>query len=112
MKQQIYDNMLARRSGIDYSQGIQFETSLVNVEEAKELAMNNQPEKNQQKRCRCGYIKNSRITSKDCPLVIAIRKAKNLVLGMGLSQSEANKAAEDATADKDKKCLLAEAAQR
>ena len=31
MKQQIYDNMLARRSGIDYSQGIQFETSIINM---------------------------------------------------------------------------------
>ena len=35
--------MLARRSGMDYSQGIQFETSIVNMEEAKELTMNNQP---------------------------------------------------------------------
>ena len=42
-KQQIYDNMLARQSGMDYSQGIQFETSIVNMEEAKELTMNNQP---------------------------------------------------------------------
>ena len=41
--------MLARRSGmdygsgIDYSSGIQFQTSLINVEEAKALTMNNQP---------------------------------------------------------------------
>ena len=42
IKQQIYDNMLARRSGMDYSQGIQFQTSLVNMEEAKGLTMNNQ----------------------------------------------------------------------
>ena len=41
--------MLARRSGIDYSQGIQFETSIINIEEAQELTMNNQPKKNQQK---------------------------------------------------------------
>ena len=34
--------MLARRSGMDYSQGIQFQTSLINMEEAKELTMNNQ----------------------------------------------------------------------
>ena len=32
IKQQIYNNMLARRSGMDYSQGIQFQTSLVNME--------------------------------------------------------------------------------
>ena len=35
MKQQIYDNMLARRSGMDYSPGIQFQTSLINMEEGK-----------------------------------------------------------------------------
>ena len=45
IKQQIYDNMLARRSGMDYSQGIQFETSIINMEEAQELTMNNQPKK-------------------------------------------------------------------
>ena len=43
MNQQIYENMLARRSGIDYSQGIQFETSFINMEEAQELTMNSQP---------------------------------------------------------------------
>ena len=35
IKQQIYVNMLARQNGIDYSQGIQFQTSVVNMEEAK-----------------------------------------------------------------------------
>ena len=35
IKQQIYNNMLARRSGMDYSQGIQFETSIINMEEAQ-----------------------------------------------------------------------------
>ena len=59
IKQKIYHNMLARRSGVDYSTWIQFETSLINMEEAKELTMNNQPGKNQQKRCRCGSIKHS-----------------------------------------------------
>ena len=42
IKQQIYDNMIARRSVMDYSQGIQFQTSLVNMEEAKGITMNNQ----------------------------------------------------------------------
>ena len=37
IKQKIYDNMLASRSGMDYSQGIHFQTSLVNMEEAKRL---------------------------------------------------------------------------
>ena len=37
--------MVARRSGMDYSQGIQFETSIINMEEAQELTMNNQQKK-------------------------------------------------------------------
>ena len=44
-KQQIYDNMIARQSGVDYSQGIKFQTSLINMEEAQELTINNQPKK-------------------------------------------------------------------
>ena len=35
--------MLARQSGMDNSLGIQFETSIINMEEAQELTMNNQP---------------------------------------------------------------------
>ena len=45
IKQQINGNMLARRSGMDYSPGIQFETILINTEEAQELTMKNQPGK-------------------------------------------------------------------
>ena len=37
--------MLARRIGVDYSSGMQFETSLINIEEAKELTMKKKPEK-------------------------------------------------------------------
>ena len=37
MKQQIYDNILARQSGVDYSPGIHFQTSLVNMGESKAL---------------------------------------------------------------------------
>ena len=70
-KQQIYDNIPSRRSEVDYSQGMQFQTSLVNMEETKELTMNNQ-----QKRCRCGSIKHLLISSNDCPVGLAIRKAK------------------------------------
>ena len=75
MKQQIYDNMLARRSGMDYSQGIKFQTSLVNMEEAKGPTMNNQ-----QKQCKCGSVKYLRISHKDFPVGLAIRKAK---IGLG-----------------------------
>ena len=42
IKQQIYDNIIAWRSGMYYSLGIKFQTSLVNMEESKELTMNNQ----------------------------------------------------------------------
>ena len=76
IKQQIYDNMLARRSGMDYSQGIQFQTSLVNMEEAKRLTINNQ-----QKQCKCGSVKHLRISHKDCPVGLAIRKAKKIGIG-------------------------------
>ena len=41
-KQQIYNNMLARRSWMDYSEGIQFQTSLINMDEARVLTMSNQ----------------------------------------------------------------------
>ena len=102
--------MLARRSWIDYSPGIQFQTSLIKTEEVKELTMSNQTEKRQQKRRWCGSIKHLRVTSKDSPVGLANRKAKKLALGMGLSQSEAKKAAEDAYAEEESECPAAEAA--
>ena len=40
---------------------------------------------------------------------LAIRKSKKLTLGMGLSQSEAKKAAKDETSEEERKCLVAEA---
>ena len=92
MKQQIYGNMLARGSGMEYSPGIQFQTILINMEEAKELTMINQPEKKEQKRCRCSSINHLQVSSKDFPVGILIRKAKKLALGVGISQSEAKKA--------------------
>ena len=79
--------MLARRSGMDYSQGIQFQTSLVNTEEAKELTMNNK-----QKQCMCGSIKHLRISSKEFPVGLVIRKAKKSALEMAPYKSEAKKA--------------------
>ena len=35
IKQQIYDNILARQSGMEYSPGILFKTSIINMEEAQ-----------------------------------------------------------------------------
>ena len=103
IKQQIYDNMFARRSGMDYSQGIQFQTSLVNMEEANLLTINNQ-----KKQCKCGSIKHLRISSKDCPLGLAIRKAKKSALETAPSKLEAKKAEEDSSAEEERKCLTEE----
>ena len=110
MKPKNYENMLARQSEMEYSPGIQFETSIINMEEAQELKINNQPGKKQQKRRRCGSIKHLWVTSKVCHVGLAIRKAKKLALGVGLSKSEAKKAAEDAAAEEEIKCLAEEAA--
>ena len=90
---------------MDYSQGIQFQTSLVNMEEVKGLTMNNQ-----QKQCKCGSVKHLRISHKDCPVGLAIRKAKKSALETAPSKLEANKAAEYAAAEKERKCLAEEAA--
>ena len=49
IKQKNYDSILARRSGMDYNLGIQFQTSLINMEEAKAITMNNQPGKSTDK---------------------------------------------------------------
>ena len=89
---------------MDYSQGIQFQTSLVNMEEAKELTMNNQ-----QKQYRCVSIKHLHISSKDCPVGLAIRKAKKSALETAPSKSEAKKAAEDSSSEEESKCMVAEA---
>ena len=35
MKEQIYENVLARRIGVDYIPGIQFQTSIINMKESK-----------------------------------------------------------------------------
>ena len=105
IKQQIYDNMLARRRGMDYSQGMKFKTSLVNMEKKKELTMNNQ-----HKWCRCGSVKHLRISSKYCLVGLAIRKAKKSALETAPSKLEANKAAEDSVAEEESKCLDTEAA--
>ena len=45
IKQKIYKNILARQIGIDYSPGIRSGTSLINMEEAKELTMRNEQKK-------------------------------------------------------------------
>ena len=88
MKQQIYKNMLERLCGVDCIPEIQFQTSLINMEEVKEITMRNQLEKKQQNRCHCVSIKHLLASSKDCPVGLAIRKSKHLSLGIGLSKYE------------------------
>ena len=45
MKQKMYKNMIVKQMGVDYSIVILFQTSLVNMDEAKALTKNNQLEK-------------------------------------------------------------------
>ena len=79
------------------------------MEGAQEITINNQPNKKQQNQFHCGSIKHLRISSKDCPVELAIRKAKKSALEMVISKSEANKAAEDSAAEEESKFLAAEA---
>ena len=79
------------------------------MEEAQELTMNNQ-QKKQQNQCQCGSIKHSQVTSKDCPVGLAIRNPKKIAFGMALSKSRAKKAEEDAASEEERKCLASEAA--
>ena len=81
IKQQVYDNILTRRSGMDYSAVILFQTSIINIEQTQELTKNNQPEKMEHKRCRCGSINHSRVSTMDFPVGLAMRKAKNWLWG-------------------------------
>ena len=49
MKQQIYEKIFPRKSGMDYSPSISFENTLVNINEARALFKTNQPEKHKGK---------------------------------------------------------------
>ena len=86
MKHKIYKNTLARRSWMDYSPGICFQTSLVKMNRIKALIKSNQLGKTNQKqgrRCRCGSINYIQITSNDCPVGIYYQKTKQNGLGNG-----------------------------
>ena len=52
------------------------------------------------------------ISHKDCSVGLAIRKAKKSAWETAPSKLEAKKAAEDAAAEKESKCLAAEAAEK
>ena len=84
--------MIAEQSGMDYSPGIHFETSIINMNEAKALTIKNQPGKSMDKknRCRCGSIKHLRITSEEFPIGLSYQNTKK-ALEMGLYQQEVKK---------------------
>ena len=72
-------NILLRSSWMDYSSVINFQTSLIKVDEAKALPRKNQVVKTNQKqwrRCRCVSIKHLLMTSNNCPVGISYRNAK------------------------------------
>ena len=78
------------------------------MKQAQEITKNNQPEKWNISGA-VGSIKHSRVSTKDCPVGIAMQKAKKMALGMALSKSEAKKTVEDAAAEEDMICMAAEA---
>ena len=92
---------------MDYSPGVQFQKSLVNVDKTKALAMNNQLVKSMDKgkRWRCVSLEHLHVTSKEFPVGISYRNSKNS-LEMGLSQQEAKSSAEDALSQADKICFM------
>ena len=82
-KQKIYENILARQSGVYYNPGMLLKTSLVNMNKAKALTKNNQQQKTNQRqgrRCCCGYTKHLQITSNDFPVGISYQRPK---IGLG-----------------------------
>ena len=64
---------------------------------------------NQQKQCKCGSVKHLRISHKDCPVGLAIRKGNKSALETAPSKLEAKKAAEDSAAEEERKFLTEEA---
>ena len=62
IKQQIYEVILSRQSGMDYNPGIQFQISIINREEVKEITTSNQ----------LGKLTDNKsgadVTSKDIPI--------------------------------------------
>ena len=72
---------------MDYIPGMQFQTSIIKIDEAKALTMNNQPGKSTDKKewFRCESLKHLRITSKECPIGISYQNVKK-ALDIGISQ--------------------------
>ena len=88
--------MLARRSVIDYSQGIQFETSIIIMEETQELTMNNQPKKINKSGAGVSPSSTHELLQRISQWESQLERPN-----MALSKSKERKAAEDAAAEEE-----------
>ena len=68
---------------MEYSPGIQFQTILINMEEAKALTTSNHMVKKQPNWCWCGSINHLQVTSKYFLVGLEIGKAKIWPWGWG-----------------------------
>ena len=94
---------------MDYSQGIQFQTSLINMEEAQELTMKNQQKKATEAvtvwlhQALTDFLQGFPYDTCNC-------KGQKSAFEMALSKSKSKNAVEDAESEEESKCLAAEAA--
>ena len=96
IKQQLYDNMLAIRSGMDYSAGILFQTSIINMKQAERLTKNNQQEKWNISGAVVAPSSTPELVQRIALWDLQCESPKKKALGMALSKSEAKKTVEDA----------------
>ena len=90
----MYDKILARRIGIDYGPGIQFQTGLVNMDKAKALTMNNQTGKSTDKKNRYSVAPQITYVSPQMNDLQGFpNETQKKALGMGIYQKQANKVA-------------------
>ena len=78
IKQKKFKNILARQSEMDYSPGMQFQTSIINTDKKKSLTMNNQPGKSidKNKRYQRGLLEHLRITYKEFPIRLSYQNSE------------------------------------
>ena len=94
---------------MDYSPGIQFQTGLINMDEAKSVTMNNQPGKSTYKKNRAGVAPQStNVSPQRNSHQGYLTKTQKNDFEMGPSQQEAKKASEYVLAETEKKCFMPE----
>ena len=99
IKEHIYNNILAKRSEMGYSPGIQFQTSLFNMYKSKALTKNNQTGKSTDKKTVPVWLLIAPTYHlKGMPYRDFLPNVKK-ALGMGLSQQDTKKAEEDSSAE-------------